>query len=77
MFPTKNLICQYVNLTDELKIDLEYDIHTGLLNILVKNTGNDRQYPSQVNVLSNPTNMIEQSSLSRSLSNDLIELFIL
>ena len=64
MFPTKNFICQYVNLTDELKIDLEYDIHTGLLNILVKNTG---QYPSQINVLSNP-NQNDQSALKYSSS---------
>lgn len=53
MFATKNIICQYVNLTDELNIDLEYDIQTGLLNICVKNTGNTKDYPSQINVLSN------------------------
>jgi hypothetical protein len=53
MFRTSNIVCQSVNLTDELKIGLEYDVHDGLLNIFVKNTGNNIQFPSQINILSN------------------------
>lgn len=51
-FSSSNIICRSVNLTDELKIGLEYDIHDGLLNIFIKNTGNIIQLPSQINILS-------------------------
>lgn len=50
MFQTSNIVCQTVNLTDDIKIGLEYDIHRGLLNIFVKN---HMDYPSQINILSN------------------------
>jgi hypothetical protein len=49
MLQTSNIICQTVNLTDEVKINLEYDIHRGLLNIFVKNN----KLPCHINVLSN------------------------
>ena len=52
MFKTSNIVYQSVNLTDELKIGLEYDINDGLLNIFVKNTGDNIQYPTQINILS-------------------------
>jgi hypothetical protein len=53
MFQTSNVVCQSVNLTDELKIGLEYDIHRGLLNIFVKSTDSNIEFPSQINILSN------------------------
>ncbi|CAM4776543.1 unnamed protein product [Rotaria magnacalcarata] len=49
---TSNIVWQTVNLTDELKINLEYDIHNGLLNIFVKNTSNTDKLPCRINVLS-------------------------
>jgi len=48
MFQTSNIVCQSVNLTDKLKIGLEYDIHRDLLNIFVKNI----ELPSHINILS-------------------------
>ena len=48
MFQTSNFVCQSINLTDELKIGLEYDTQSGLLNIFVKNI----ELPSRINVLS-------------------------
>lgn len=48
-----NIVCQSVNLTDQLKIGLEYDMHRGLLNIFVKNNGNNVELPSHINILSN------------------------
>ncbi len=48
-----NIVCQSVHLTDQLKIGLEYDMHRGLLNIFVKNNGNNIEFPSQINILSN------------------------
>jgi len=53
MLQTSNIIWQSVNLTDEVKINLEYDIHRGLLNIFVKNIGDNNKFPCHINVLSN------------------------
>lgn len=53
MFQTSNIVCRSVSLTDELKIGLEYDSHRGLLNIFVKNTESNIDFPSQINILSN------------------------
>jgi len=53
MLQTSNIIWQSVNLTDEVKINLEYDIHRGLLNIFVKNIGDNNKLPCHINVLSN------------------------
>ncbi|CAF1112913.1 unnamed protein product [Adineta steineri] len=50
---TSNIIWQSVSLTDELKINLEYDTRRGLLNIFVKNTSNNKEVPCCINVLSN------------------------
>ncbi|CAF3348251.1 unnamed protein product [Rotaria sp. Silwood1] len=52
MLQTSNIVWQSVSLTDELKINLEYDIHRGLLNIFVKNTGNNDKLPCHINILS-------------------------
>lgn len=52
MLQTSSIIFQTVHLTDELKIALEYDIEDGLLNVFVKNTGDERRLPCQINVLS-------------------------
>ncbi|CAF1213643.1 unnamed protein product [Rotaria sordida] len=49
---TSNIVWQSVSLTDELKINLEYDIHRGLLNIFVKNIGNNDKLPCHINILS-------------------------
>ena len=54
MLQTTNIVCHSVYLTDELKIGLEYDIHGGLLNIFVKNTGRRTEAPCQINVLAHP-----------------------
>ncbi|CAF1213503.1 unnamed protein product [Adineta steineri] len=56
MFQTSNIVCQNVHLTDDLKIGLEYDRFNGLLNIFVKNIGNNNQLPSHINILSNQSN---------------------
>jgi len=53
MLQTSNIVWQSVSLTDEVKINLEYDIHRGLLNIFVKNIGNNNKLPCHINVLSN------------------------
>ncbi|CAF0823742.1 unnamed protein product [Rotaria sordida] len=53
MFQTSNIVCQNVYLTDDFKIGLEYDNHRGLLNILLKNTDNNIELPSHINILSN------------------------
>ncbi len=60
MFQTSNIVYQSINLTDELKIGLEYDRYCGLLNIFVKNTG---ESPSHINILSNNEEI--QQGLSR------------
>jgi hypothetical protein len=52
MLQTSNIVWQSVCLTDELKINLEYDIHRGLLNIFVKNTSDNKELPCHINVLS-------------------------
>jgi hypothetical protein len=54
-FQTSNV----VHLTDELKICLEYDSHRGLLNIFLKNTDNNIQLPSHINILSNQSKECE------------------
>jgi hypothetical protein len=53
MFQTSNLACQNVNLADELTIGLEYDTHNGLLNVFVKNVGDNTQFPSKINIFNN------------------------
>jgi len=53
-FPQTNLICQSVNLTDDLKIGLQYDIQQGLLNIFVNNSHTNTLQSSQINIHSNP-----------------------
>ena len=53
MLQTSSIVFQTVRLTDELKIALEYDIEDGLLNVFVRNTGDRRKLPCQINVLSN------------------------
>jgi hypothetical protein len=75
MFQTSNLVCQNVNLTDELKIGLEYDIHNGLLNVIVKNTGNNIQFPSQINILSNENKDFEYLSNSSTFQQSLCRIY--
>lgn len=53
MLQTSNIVWQSVSLTDEVKINLEYDIHRGLLNIFVKNIGDNNKSLCHINVLSN------------------------
>jgi hypothetical protein len=53
MLQTSNIVWQSVSLTDDVKINLEYDIHRGLLNIFVNNTGDNNKLPCHINVLSN------------------------
>ena len=59
MLQTSNVVQQSVNLVDELKINLEYDIDQSLLNIFVKNTNDGGKLPSQINVLSKQSNKYE------------------
>lgn len=61
MLQTSNIVFQTVNLTDELKIGLEYDLHGGALNIFVKNTGDQMDLPCQINILSNRPEQYEES----------------
>jgi hypothetical protein len=61
---TSNIVWQSVNLTDDVKINLEYDIHQGLLNIFVKNIGNNTTLPCHINVLSNQSEENELKSNS-------------
>ena len=61
MLQTSNIVFQTVNLTDELKIGLEYDLHGGALNIFVKNTGDQMDLACQINVLSNRPEQCEES----------------
>jgi hypothetical protein len=51
---TSNIIWQSITLTDELKINLEYDVHRSALNIFVKNTGDNKDLSCQLNVLPSP-----------------------
>lgn len=59
MLQTSNIVWQTVNLTDELKINLEYDIHRGVLNIFVNNDNNINKLPYQINVVSENTDKCE------------------
>jgi hypothetical protein len=61
MLQTSNIVWQSVCLTDELKINLEYDIHRGLLNIFVKNTSDNKELPCHINVLSDECELISNS----------------
>ena len=61
MLQTSNIVFQTVNLTDELKIGLEYDLHGGALNIFVKNTGEQMDLPYQINILSNRSEQCVES----------------
>ena len=61
---TSNIVCQSVCLTDDVKINLQYDIHQGLLNIFVKNIGQNRQLPCHINVLSDPSDTSQSSPLN-------------
>ncbi|UJR31033.1 hypothetical protein I4U23_018543 [Adineta vaga] len=77
MLQTSNVICQSVHLTDELKIGLEYDRSQGLLNIFVKNTGQQNQYPSQINILSNENKdyLVQSSQIQqRDIQNEITDL---
>ncbi|CAF4786346.1 unnamed protein product, partial [Rotaria socialis] len=65
---------------DALKINLEYDIRNGLLNIFVKNTSNTDKLPCQINVLSKHSqecdlisNSTDNLSVSSQLPQDLTE----
>lgn len=58
---TSNVVCQSVYLTDDVKINLQYDIQQGLLNIFVKNIGENRQLPCHINVLSDRSDTIQSS----------------
>jgi hypothetical protein len=63
LLQTSNIIWQSVNLTDDVKINLEYDIHRGLLNIFIKNIGDNNKLPCHINILSNlltPPSEIQQ-----------------
>lgn len=62
MLQTSNIVWQSVSLTDEVKINLEYDIHRGLLNIFVKNIGDNNKSPCHINVLSNSKSTLLTSS---------------
>lgn len=66
MLQTSNIIWKNVSLTDEIKINLEYDIHRGLLNIFVKNIGgddnNNNKLPSHINVISNESSFEQISN---------------
>ncbi|CAF0870166.1 unnamed protein product [Adineta ricciae] len=71
MLQTSRLIWQTVNLTDELKINLQYDINRNSLNISVKNTGDNKDLSCCLNVL--PTPQDEIKSTSCQISSDLLE----
>ena len=59
MTQTSNVVQQSVNLADELKINLEYDIDQHLLNVFVQNISDSGKLPSQINVLSKQSNEYE------------------
>ena len=69
MLQTSNIVWQSVSLTDELKINLEYDIHRGLLNIFVKNTSDNKELPCHINVLSNQS---EECEIISNVKNNLL-----
>lgn len=50
MLQTSNIVWQNVNLTDEVKLNLQYDTHSGLLNIFVKNNDNEKKIPCHINI---------------------------
>jgi len=62
---TSNIIWQSISLTDEVKINLEYDIHYGLLNIFINNIGDNNKLPCHINVLSNRSEECEVISNSK------------
>lgn len=70
MLSTSNIIYQNVYLTDDFKIDLEYDNHRGLLNISLKNT----ELLSHINILSNESKEYELKLKNNDYSPDSIEL---
>ena len=53
-----NMVYQSVRLTDDVKINLQYDIHRGWLNIFVKNLGDKKILPCHINVLSDQNETI-------------------
>lgn len=55
-----NIVWQSVSLTDDVKINLQYDIHRGCLNIFVKNIGDTKKLPCQINVLSDQNETIAE-----------------
>lgn len=63
-FQRSNLICQSVNLTDDLKIGLQYDIQQGLLNIFVNNFDTNTIQSSQINIQSNSSKIQQQNEIS-------------
>jgi hypothetical protein len=67
MLQTSNIVWQSVSLTDELKINLEYDVHRGLLNVFVKNIGDKNELPCQINVLSKRFEECELTSSDKHL----------
>jgi hypothetical protein len=80
MFQTSNIVYQSVNLTDELKICLEYDMYCGLLNIFVKHTGDNIELPSHINVLSNPDEKLNNNEylhISSELQQGLFKCFFI
>ncbi|CAF1005490.1 unnamed protein product [Adineta ricciae] len=77
MLQTSNLICRSIQLTDELKIGVEYDCSHGLLNIFVKNTGHQSHYPSQINLHSNENKdyLLQSSQIQeRDIENEITDL---
>lgn len=50
MLQTSNIVWHNVNLTDEVKLNLQYDTHSGLLNIFINNNGDEKEIPCHINI---------------------------
>ena len=53
LLQTSNIVWQTVHLTEQVNINLEYDVQHGLLNIFVRGLGETNGRPCSINVLSN------------------------
>ncbi|UJR15626.1 hypothetical protein I4U23_002562 [Adineta vaga] len=73
MLQTSQIIWQSVNLTDELKINLEYDIDRNSLNIFVKNTNDNKDLSCSLNVLSDQNQIKSNLTTICRTSSDIIQ----
>lgn len=72
LLQTSNIVWQTVHLTEQVNINLEYDVEHGLLNIFVKGLGETNDVPCLINVLSSIRSGLPSLSFTVAMSTDVV-----